>query len=134
MAEASLIVVINQVRIANNLTPYKMSPELSAAARAHSCDLAAHSLISHLSSDGKTLADRLAGSAERWKWPSESVAAGLPDAEAVVAAWMDEPPEGWHRRNILDANQEAVGAGYCFVSNDPSGNHHYWTADFARHG
>ncbi len=39
MAEASLVVAINRVRIANNLSPYKMSTDLSAVARAHSCDL-----------------------------------------------------------------------------------------------
>src|SRR5689334_5478226 len=35
--EAELIVEINKVRQANGLPPYTASPELSAAARAHSC-------------------------------------------------------------------------------------------------
>jgi uncharacterized protein YkwD len=130
--EALLVVAINQVRRANGLPPYQHSPDLSAAARAHSCDLAAHGLVSHTSSDGRTLADRLAGSTPPWQWPSESIAIGTDDPNTVVAMWMDEPPEGWHRRNILDADQREVGAGYCYAADDPSGNHHYWTADFAR--
>lgn len=130
--EALLVVEINRVRASNGLPAYQHSPELSAAARAHSCDLAAHGVISHASSDGRTLAERLAGADPPWQWPSESIAVGLTDPVAVVAIWMDEPPEGWHRRNILDADQREVGAGYCYAADDPSGNIHYWTADFSR--
>ncbi len=131
--EAQLVAEINRVRAANSLPPYLHSPDLSAAARAHSCDMADHSMISHTSSDGRTLQDRLAGANPPWEWPSESIAAGIGDPPAIVALWMDEPPEGWHRRNILDADQREVGAGYCYAADDSSGNHHYWTADFARH-
>ncbi|MFL5802957.1 MAG: CAP domain-containing protein [Roseiflexaceae bacterium] len=132
LRESLLVVEINKVRAANGLPLYTHSPELSAAARAHSCDLAAHAMISHVSSDGRTLQDRLAGADPPWEWPSESIAAGTDDPAAVVAMWMDEPPEGWHRRNILDTDQREVGAGYCYTPDDPSGNHHYWTADFSR--
>jgi uncharacterized protein YkwD len=131
--EALLVAEINRIRAENGLPPYQHSPELSAVARAHSCDLAAHGMISHVSSDGRTVQDRLAGADPPWEWPSESIAAGTDDPITVVAWWMDEPPEGWHRRNILDADQREVGAGYCYAEDDPSGNHHYWTADFSRH-
>ena len=130
--EAELIVEINKQRLSNGLSPYQVSPELSAAARAHSCDLAAHHIISHVSSDGRNLTERLAGGEQPWEWPSENIAAGVADPVVVVAWWMDEPPEGWHRRNILDAEQREVGAGYCYAEDDPSGNHSYWTADFSR--
>lgn len=130
--EALLVAEINRTRAANSLPPYQSSPELAEAARAHSCDLAAHQLISHASSDGRTLAQRLAGSVPAWEWPSENIAAGYDDPLQVVALWMDEPPDGWHRRNILDTQQQAVGAGFCYSAEDPSGNHFYWTADFAR--
>jgi len=134
MLEALLVATINQVRVANGLPPYQHSPELSGAARAHSCDLAAHGLISHESSAGRTLAERLAGATPPWEWPSENIAAGVIDPAAAVALWMDEPPEGWHRRNILDVDQREVGAGYCYAADDATGNHHYWTADFSRRG
>jgi uncharacterized protein YkwD len=131
--EALLVAEINRVRAEFGLPPYLHSPELSAAARAHSCDLAAHGMISHTSSDGRTLPDRLAGGEPPWEWPSESIAAGTDDPILVVAWWMDEPPDGWHRRNILDADQREVGVGYCYFEEDASGNRHYWTADFSRH-
>jgi uncharacterized protein YkwD len=130
--EALLVAEINRIRAEHGLTPYLHSPELSAVARAHSCDLATHGMISHTSSDGRTLQDRLAGADPPWEWPSESIAAGTDDPLIAVAWWMDEPPEGWHRRNILDADQREVGAGYCYAEDDPSGNRHYWTADFSR--
>lgn len=130
--EAQLVAQINEVRAAHGLPPYRLNPELSAAARAHSCDLATHGVISHSSSDGRTLATRLAGRGAAWQWPSENIAAGTDDPAAVVAMWMDEPPDGWHRRNILDPDQRDVGAGYCQAPDDPAGNYHYWTADFSR--
>jgi uncharacterized protein YkwD len=132
MLEALLVATINQVRAEHSLPPYQHSPELSQAARAHSCDLASHGLISHDSSEGLTLAQRLAGATPPWEWPSENIAAGVIEPTATVAMWMDEPPEGWHRRNILDVDQREVGAGYCYAAEDPTGNHHYWTADFSR--
>jgi uncharacterized protein YkwD len=130
--EALLVVAINQVRTANGLPPYHHSPELSSTAHAHSCDMASHSMISHTSFDGRTLSQRLAGSNPAWEWPSENIAAGIDDPAGIVALWMDEPPDGWHRRNILDQDQREVGAGYCYAAEDSTGNHHYWTADFAR--
>jgi uncharacterized protein YkwD len=132
LLEALLVVEINRERAAHGMPPYLHSPELSAAARAHSCDLAAHTMISHTSSDGRTLTHRLAGNTPPWEWPSESIAAGTDDPATVVAWWMDEPPEGWHRRNILDPDQREVGVGYCYTAEDPTGNRHYWTADFSR--
>ena len=134
MLEALLVATINQVRATNGLPPYQHSPELSSAARAHSCDLASHGLISHESSAGLTLAQRLAGATPPWEWPSENIAAGVLDPAATVAMWMDKPPEGWHRRNILDVDQHEIGAGYCYAADDSTGNHHYWTADFSRRG
>jgi len=130
--EAGLFAAINQERAANSLPPYLNNAELNTAAHAHSCDMAAHTLISHTSSDGRAPKDRLAGSNPPWERLSESIAAGSDDPAFIVALWMDEPPDGWHRRNILDTELREVGVGYCYASEDSTGNHHYWTADFAR--
>lgn len=111
----------------NGLPAYTLEPSLSDVARAHSCDLAANGIISHTSSDGRTLAERLGADAARWSWPSESIAAGTADPAAVIALWLDEPPDGWHRRNLLDPEQRVVGVGFCANPDDPSGNRLYWT-------
>jgi uncharacterized protein YkwD len=131
--EARLLTQINELRAANALPPYQHHAELSDAARAHSCDMAANQFIGHESSDGRTLTERIPVVDPPWVWPSESVAAGVDDPALVIAMWMDEPPEGWHRRNLLDTEQTAVGVGYCFRDDDPSGNRHYWTMDITRH-
>jgi uncharacterized protein YkwD len=130
--EAGLLAAINQERAGHSLPPYANNAELNTAARAHSCDMAVHTLISHTSSDGRAPKDRLAGSNPPWERLSESIAAGSDDPAFIVALWMDEPPDGWHRRNILDTELREVGVGYCYTSDDSTGNHHYWTADFAR--
>jgi len=75
----------------------------------------------------RTLAERLGADAPRWSWPSESIAAGTTDPAAVIALWLDEPPDGWHRRNLLDPEQRVVGVGFCANPDDPSGNRLYWT-------
>lgn len=123
---------INTLRVQAHLPPYQQNIELSIIARAHSCDLAAHHIISHVSSDGRSLAERMPARSPAFLWPSESIAAGSPDPAQVIALWMDEPPEGWHRRNLLDPQQTLAGIGYCYTPDDPSGNHHYWTMDIAR--
>lgn len=130
--EQQLIDIINQIRAEHGLPAYQSHPDLMQAARAHSCDIAQHQIISHNSSDGRTLSERLAFSQVPWEWPSENIAAGSDDPAVIVAMWMDEPPEGWHRRNILDEQQKEIGVGYCFTPEDATGNRHYWTADFTR--
>jgi uncharacterized protein YkwD len=134
LLEARLLEIINAIRAQSGLVPYRPDLALSAAARAHSCDMAANGFIGHDSSDGRSVAERMPPAAPPWVWPSESIAAGSDDPQVIVDMWMDEPPEGWHRRNILDGEQQAIGVGYCFREDDPTGNRHYWTIDVTRPG
>lgn len=131
--EMQIFAKINQLRVENSLPPLAYNPILGAAARAHSCDMAVHHAINHTSSDGRNLVQRLPRSTPLWEWPSENIAAGFGDAEAVVHAWFDEsPPDDWHRRNILTTEQRELGIGYCYDAGGGSGNDHFYTADFAR--
>ncbi|GAB4198770.1 MAG: hypothetical protein OHK0022_18460 [Roseiflexaceae bacterium] len=132
--EAALLEAINRLRASNGLPPYQPLAELSVVARAHSCELAARGVISHTSADGRTVAQRLPPHDPALSWPSESIAAGFVEPEQVIALWMDEPPDGWHRRNLLDPDKQVIGVGYCYTANDPTGNQHYWTIDIARLG
>jgi uncharacterized protein YkwD len=130
--ERLLVERVNELRAANGLAAYAAEPALGEVARAHSCDLARHGRISHTSSNGRGLQERLAGNAGSFAWPSESIAAGTDDPAQVIALWMDEPPDGWHRRNLLDPDQQLVGVGYCAAPEDTTGNRHYWTMIVAR--
>ncbi|HEU4328415.1 MAG TPA: CAP domain-containing protein [Roseiflexaceae bacterium] len=132
--EAALLEAVNRLRAENGLPPYRPLAELSAVARAHSCELAALRVISHTSADGRTVAQRMPPHDPPLSWPSESIAAGFVEPDRVIALWMDEPPEGWHRRNLLDPDKQVVGIGYCYTADDPTGNEHYWTMDIAQLG
>jgi uncharacterized protein YkwD len=129
---ARLYAIINGIRTEQGLPAYQLDAGLSAAAHEHSCDLATHHYIDHVTSDGRPYAELIPAADPPWMWPSESIAAGSDDPQVIVAMWMDEPPDGWHRRNILDAEQQAIGVGYCRSSDDPTGNTHYWTMIVAR--
>jgi uncharacterized protein YkwD len=93
--------------------------------------MATNSYIGHEDSQGRNVTSRVPADLP-WQWFSESVAAGSADPAVIVALWMDEPPDGWHRRNILDADNVVAGVGYCHRSDDPTGNEHYWTLIVAK--
>lgn len=129
--EGLLLTLVNAERAEVGSALYPLDPQLSGAARAHSCDMAAHQFMSHTGSDGRALTDRVPPGLP-WQFYSESIAIGTDDPAAVVALWMDEPPDGWHRRNILDADRVVAGIGYCQAPDDPTGNRHYWTMIVAK--
>jgi uncharacterized protein YkwD len=129
--EQQLLVLVNALRIEAEVVPYPLSQPLSTTARAHSCDMASNGYIGHTDSQGRNVADRVP-SGLPWQWYSESVAAGSADPAVIIALWMDEPPNGWHRRNILDADRVVAGIGYCHREDAPAGNQYYWTMIVAR--
>jgi uncharacterized protein YkwD len=129
--EGLLLTLVNAERAGVGSALYPLDPQLSGAARAHSCDMATHQFMGHTGSDGRALTDRVPPGLP-WQFYSESIAIGTDDPAAVVALWMDEPPDGWHRRNILDADRVVAGIGYCQAPDDPTGNQHYWTMIVAK--
>jgi uncharacterized protein YkwD len=132
LVEAEIFRLINELRAQNGLPALQRNPQIDEVSRAHSCDIAARGAISHESSDGRKLAQRLAGSEPPWVYVSENIAVGYNDPAMVVTMWFDEqPPDDWHRRNILAENVTDLGVGYCHNPSDPSNMYHYWTADFA---
>jgi len=131
--EARMVVLINALRAENSLPAYVHDSGLSDAARGHSCDMATNGFIDHTGSDGRSVKERMPIVEPPWAWPSENIAAGSDDPAAMIALWMDEPADGWHRRNLLDPDQIAIGVGYCFRDDDPTGNRSYWTVDLVRH-
>jgi hypothetical protein len=43
----------------------------------------------------------------------------------MIALWLDEPPDGWHRRNLLDPERQVSGVGYGAVSDGLSDSRFY---------
>jgi uncharacterized protein YkwD len=114
------------------------SPQLTAAASAHSQDMALHDLFSHTGSNGSTMISRVVATGYSYAQLAENLAAGPSTAEDVVAGWMNSPG---HRANILNCDLRDLGVGY-YVQLDDQANvqlengqlggpyRYYWTQDF----
>ncbi|SDF37182.1 CAP domain-containing protein [Pseudonocardia oroxyli] len=118
---ARVVALTNEARARAGCDPLTSDARITAAARDHSADMAAHGYFAHDSLDGRDFADRLR--AAGYPDPgAENIAMGQRSADEVVAAWLDSPG---HRRNIEDCSLRTIGVGY-----EPSGD--YWTQDFGR--
>jgi uncharacterized protein YkwD len=115
-----------------------LSPQLTAAATAHSQDMALQDRFGHIGSDGSTMVSRIVATGYSYSLLAENVAAGQATAEDVVAGWMNSPG---HRANILNCNLRDLGVGYYAQFNDQSNvqldsgqiggpYRYYWTQDF----
>jgi uncharacterized protein YkwD len=114
-----------------------LSPQLSAAASAHSRDMALHNIFSHTGSDGSTMISRVVATGYAYSKLAENLAAGPTTAEEVVAGWMTSPG---HRANMLNCQLREIGVGYYEQSDDQSDvrldngqlsgpYRHYWTQE-----
>jgi uncharacterized protein YkwD len=106
--------------------PVVLSAQLSQAASAHARDMAAHSSMSHRGSDGSQPAERVTRAGYRWRNTAENVAAGQPDADSVVAHWLNSPG---HCATIMGAQFTEMGVAFA-VDPDSDGKI-YWAQVFA---
>jgi uncharacterized protein YkwD len=118
-----------------------ISPELAAAAAAHSQDLALNDIFSHTGSDGSTMITRIAETGYSYSQIAENIAAGQSTPQDVVDAWMRSPG---HRANILNCALREIGVGYYDQADDQANvrldggriggpYRFYWTQDFGAH-
>ena len=122
--EARVVSLVNAARAKARCGPLRVDGRLVRVARAHSQDMAVRRYFAHNTPGGTTPGQRIAGTGyPRTGW-AENIAAGQPNADAVVKAWLASPP---HRRNILNCSLRAVGVGY--ATGGPYRT--YWTQDFA---
>jgi uncharacterized protein YkwD len=114
-----------------------LSAQLSAAASAHSRDMALHDLFSHTGSDGSTMISRAVAAGYNYSRLAENLSAGQSTPEEVVAGWMNSPG---HRANLLNCALREIGVGYYEQPDDQSNvrldsgaisgpYRHYWTQD-----
>jgi uncharacterized protein YkwD len=105
--------------------PLTLSQTLTAAARAHSRDMAAHDLFSHAGSDGSSPGQRVTRAGYRWSMVGENIASGTGTPREVVAGWLASPH---HCANIMTAGFRQMGVA--FAVNPAGGQVIYWTEDF----
>jgi uncharacterized protein YkwD len=104
--EAQVISIVNAERAANGCGPVAADEGLAAVARAHSADMVARDFFSHVNPDGLDPFERAAAAGQSAR--AENIAAGQPDATAVMAAWMGS---SGHRANILNCGLTRLGVG-----------------------
>jgi len=120
-AEAEVFDLVNQARAEAGCGALERDSRLDKAALLHAEDMAANDYFSHDSQDGRSPTDRAAEQGYEGG-VGENIAAGYPDAEAVMEGWMNS--EG-HRANILNCGYDVIGVGAA----DRDGTI-YWVQDF----
>jgi uncharacterized protein YkwD len=130
--------LVNQQRQQHGCAALVLSAQLSAAANAHSQDMAVHDLFSHTGADGSTMVSRAEAAGYSYSMLAENLAAGASTAAEVMDGWMNSPG---HRANILNCDLHELGVGFYAQMDDQANvrleNGHlggpfryYWTQDF----
>jgi uncharacterized protein YkwD len=119
--------LVNRARIAQGLNPVAISPELTAAAEAHSRDMAASGYMEHRARDGSTPQQRAVRNGyavpQGTAWIVVEVISARPTPEAA-ADWL--LTDRLHRGVMLRPAWREMGIGY--VKGGPYGQ--FWTIDF----
>jgi uncharacterized protein YkwD len=109
-AERKVIRIVNRIRARHGLRRLRVSRALSVAATEHSGDMLRRDFLSHASSDGTAMADRIRRYTGARHWIGESIVAvgGRGTARRAVRMWMHSPP---HRAVLLSAAGRRIGVG-----------------------
>lgn len=97
---------INAYRKQKGLKPLQLNAALTAAAKAHSKDLAKWDRISHFGSDGSNPWDRVKRTGYNAKLAAENVGTGQVSFDEVMKGWKDSPG---HNKNLLLSDAEHMG-------------------------
>ncbi len=127
---SQVLSLINGARADNNLPALTLNPKLSAAAQAHSKDMACNDFVDHTGSDGSTWYTRVKAQGYKYAYASENIYVGNPafggDPQGAFTWWMNSQI---HRDNILSKKVTEIGIGYAFYDKSTYGG--YYTVDFA---
>lgn len=119
---AAVIAEVNRVRAAHGLTPVSADPSLMEAAAEYAEELKSRGALSHYGADGTTPPERAQMAGYGGGNVAEALAAGYPDADSTVEAWMESPA---HRDVVLKPDAEAAGVAR---EDAPDDEHKaYWT-------
>lgn len=117
--------LINNARAQNGLAPLAVNAQLTAAAQAHSIDMACHGFIGHTGSDASSVNQRVAAAGYSASRSSEIIyGSGYP--QTAFDWWMNDQI---HRNEILSPNATEMGVGYAYAAGTALGG--YYTVDFA---
>ncbi len=114
--------LINEYRKEKGLKPLKLNAELTAAAKAHSRDLAKWDRISHYGSDGSNPWDRVKRTGYHARLAAENVGTGQINFKEVLRGWEESPG---HNKNLLLA--DATHMGIALVQDPKTEFKSFWT-------
>jgi uncharacterized protein YkwD len=128
--ESQVLTLINNARTSQGLQALDLQPQLSAAALAHSMDMACNDFIDHTGTDGSSWTDRITAQGYSYSYASENIYVGNPQfggtPQGAFDWWMNSQV---HRDNILSDKITEIGIGYAYNENSTYGG--YYTVDFA---
>jgi uncharacterized protein YkwD len=120
---AQVVELTNAERAKAGCPPLVADARLTAAAQAHSADMAIADYFSHDSQGGVTPFQRITAAGYAFSVAAENIAAGQRTPQDVVAGWMNS---AGHRANIQNCSLVNIGVGYA----TGGGYGVYWTQDF----
>ncbi len=136
LAGRAVVMLLNQLRAQGALcgdaaqapaAALRWDDRLAAAAARHAADSAAVGAVTHVRSDGSSVAQRVADAGYSAWGVGENVAAGVTSAARVLALWQDSPP---HCVNMLAPQYTDVGVACASDARSPWGEH--WIMVLAR--
>jgi uncharacterized protein YkwD len=114
--------LINKYRKQKGLKPLALNAELTAAAKAHSRDLAQWDRISHYGSDGSNPWDRVKRTGFHARLAAENVGTGQISFQEVLRGWEESPG---HNKNLLLS--DATHMGIALVQDPKTEFKSFWT-------
>lgn len=113
----AVVDAINAYRTSNGLPALKVNPALTAAAQAHSNDMACNNLFVHTGSNGSTPQTRAAAAGYSGNVTENVYGRNPPpSAQETVTWWATDQADLSHNRNLLSAQYSEIGAGYSFFN------------------
>ena len=119
--QAEALKAVNAERASHGLRALKFSKTLDKAAQGAACDNANRREITHVSSDGSRLKDRLHRVGYRYRSAAENTGRGFRSGTSAVHWWMNSPK---HKANILMTSVREIGIGIA-VSDAPDNKLHW---------
>jgi len=118
-----VVALVNDARAhaATPCGPIQLEPRLTAAAQAHSDDMANRNFFDHTNPDGVTWDQRIRATGIVTRATAENIARGQRSADQVMADWM---ASDGHRENIVNCAFNFIGIGLNRTA-------WTWTQDFA---
>ncbi|MFE1764611.1 CAP domain-containing protein [Streptomyces angustmyceticus] len=120
-----IVELVNAQRAQHGCGPLSVDRRITAAAQAHSDDMAARNYYEHNTPEGVDPGTRMTKAGFPWASWAENIFKSPKDPATAMDGWMKSPG---HRDNILNCSYKSTGVGVNLSANGP-----WWTQDFATH-